>query len=273
MSMPYYYVMGQIHLAVHTSDHHADVREALGKTRLSKDALEAGRKLVEAGEKLVERKLEEAGEDRIVEHGIHGAIEELEMWMQTVRYRLRKAELDGATIARTMGEDIHPHDHALGAVARTFRILGELRANGAIHDKIGTGRSTHDLIVRGHTLLRKMLNYTETRLAPTSATASMKVFSELAGHGDAMARWVDDKLAPSAQTLAKNPAAVALLGYVPEGVGLPVGGTSFAVPLHQYARSTPPDPADVRATSGWSIGRQGRNRENLGKGFIDPTFE
>src|SRR5690554_2538486 len=137
--MPYYLVMGHIYLAVYTWDHHSEAREALTKglqkAGLPKDALESGRKLVAKAEQLVERKLEEAGEDRIIEHGLHSAIEELEMWMQTVRFRLRKAGVDDKVIEQTMAEDIHAHEHALGAVARTLRILGQLRASEAIHQK------------------------------------------------------------------------------------------------------------------------------------------
>jgi hypothetical protein len=126
------------------------------------------------------------------------------------------------------------------------------------------------LIVRGNTLLRKVLSYTATRLAPTS---SAKIFSELAGQQDEMLRWIEEKLAPAARAIKDRPDALGLIGYLPDGVGLPLGGTSFAVPLHQFAKTDAPDPADARTTSGWSIGRQGGNSENLGKGFIDPTFE
>jgi len=62
---------------------------------------------------------------------------------------------------------------------------------------------------------------------------------------------------------------------VPAGVGLPLGGASFAVPLHQRAQQNPPGPeaCSTAPCASWSVGRQGRNRENLGQGFIEPTFK
>ncbi|MFU8802870.1 MAG: hypothetical protein ACNA8W_03575 [Bradymonadaceae bacterium] len=277
MSTPYYYLMGQIYLAVYTWEHNSEAREGLTRALqvagLSKDTMESGGKLVARGEKLVERKLEETVEDRISEHGLHSSIEELEMWMQTVRFRLRKNEIDQKIIDLTMAAELHADDHALTAVAQTFRILGVLRTNKAIHEKLGVQRNTHDLIVRGHTLLKKVISYTTARLAPPSNDDSARIFSELDGQRDEMARWVEENLDTAARQIADRPMVLGLIGYLPEGVGLPVGGTSFAVPLHRFAKSSPPDPADARTTSGWSVGRQGRNRENLGKGFIDPKFD
>ncbi|MBA2664385.1 MAG: hypothetical protein H0U74_19000 [Bradymonadaceae bacterium] len=273
MSATYYHLLGRVVLAVHAGHGQLDVREALSKAGLTKDVVERGRKLAEEGEALITRRLEEQGEDRTVEHGLHAAVDELEMWAQTARFRLKAAVTDTALLEQVFDKHLHAHEHTLTAIARALRILSMIRASKEIQEALGDVRATHDLLVRGWTLLKKVLKYTDMRLGPAPASdKDGAVFKDLARHSLSMESWLEG-VATSAKKLSDKPILLGLVGYIPEGVGLPLGGGSFAVVLHEQARRTPPDPTDARATSGWSIGRQGRNRENLGKGFVEPTFE
>ena len=274
MTTPLFRLMGQIFVAVEAWDSLPDVRETMSKVGgLTKDQVEKGRELVKSGEALAERSVAEGGEDRIAGHNLHVAVGEVEMWLQTVKAALRARVKDEQVIKRALDHGLHAQDHTVTAMASALRTLGVLRTDQAIGEAYQERpRSLHDLVVRGQTLLSKAADCGDILLATRTKVKADPIGAELLALGLQMEKWVAD-LDRAAQKASGSPELLGLMGYLPEGVGRPGGGTSFAVPLHQRAQREAPDPAQQGSSSGWSIGRQGRNRENLGKGFLTPNFE
>ncbi len=170
---------------------------------------------------------------------------------------------------------MHGHNHTVTVVAQALRIIAMVRTEPRIHEKMGKGRSVTDLIIRGWTLLFKVFRNGQILIAPSSAgDPNAALFDEIEAQHAAMVDWIT-ALGQATAKMKGEPGLLGELGYVPEGVGLPLGGTSYGVPLHQRAqRAELPDPTDQRPDPGWSAGRQGRNRENLGAGgWVEPTFE
>lgn len=273
MLLAYYHLLGHVFVAVHACHSQADAREMLGKAGFGKDLVERGRKLVEEGELLVARRLDEEGEDRTIEHGLHVAVAELEMWLRSAEY-LVKRKLDNAQLVElAFGHDLHAEEHTLTAVARAIRALSMIRTRSDIQETLGSQRAVHDQIVTGWALLNKVIKYTKMRLAPGPlANENDGVFAALTKHEAAMRAWALE-LQAAAEKMTDKPKMLGYIGFLPAGVGLPMGGAAYDVVLHEQARRAAPDPADARPTSGWAAGRQGRNRENLGKGFVEPTFD
>ena len=274
MTTPFFRLMGQIFVAVEAWDSLPDVRETMSKVGgLTKDQVEKGRELVKAGESLVERSVSEGGEDRIGGHNLHVAVGEVEIWLQTVKAALRSRVEDQAVIERALEHGLHAHDHTVTVMASALRTLGVLRTDAIIGQAYADrSRSLHDLVVRGQTFLSRAGDCGDVLLAPRTKVKADPIGAELLALRVRMEKWLED-LDRAAGKASDSPEILGLLGYLPVGVGRPGGGTSFAVPLHQRAQRAAPDPAQEGSSSGWSIGRQGRNRENLGKGFLTPNFE
>lgn len=271
-STPFYRLLGQIFCAVQTWDEIPDVKEVMSKVGMTKDEIDDGRRLVEEGEQLVERRLEEAGGDRIAGHGVHQAAAELDMWVQTVRVQLRDRVDDPEVLELAVDHGLHSHDHTTTVIAGAFRTLGVLRTDPRIEEAYDRRRSLHDLIVRGQTLLAKLFDCTDVMVEDRSTGRRTDVFETLRKHHRQMDNWMVE-LSRCAENVKEHPQVLGLIGYLPDDVGLPAGGTSFAVPRHKRAQhDEPPDPDEQGSTSGWSAGRQGRNRENLGGGFVEPEF-
>lgn len=272
MTMPYYRLMGQIFVASKTWHAIPDVREAMSKVGVTKDEVERGLELVETGEALVERRRDDAGGDRIAFHSVHQAANEVEMWLQTAKFNLKNRVDDDEVVELAVEHGLHSDDHNVTVVAGTLRALGVIRTDERIEQAFERRRSLRDLIVRGQTLLAKFMECGEVLVNEAATTRPSEVFDELDDHRREMENWVVD-FAHAAEQIKDQPRILGMAGYLPEGVGLPAGGTSFAVPLHKRAQRAAPDPSEEGSTSGWSVGRQGRNRENLGEGFVEPTFQ
>lgn len=273
MTMPFFRLMGQLFVAVETWDTVPDVREKMSKVGgLTKDQVEKGRELVRAGEELVERAVAEGGENRIALHNLHVAVGELETWFQTIKAGLRGRDVPAEVIDTALDHDLHAHDHAVTATAMALRCLGVLRTDARIEAAYeGRMRSLNDQVMLGQTLMAKAADCGDILLATRTGVSDEPVGVELEAHRSAMIQWVEALKMAAAKV--GEPALLGLVGYLPDGVGRPAGGASFAVPLHQRAQREAPDPSLAGNGSGWSIGRQGRNRENLGKGFITPSFD
>ena len=272
MPLPYYRLLGHCVVAAHALPEGSELPQALAKAGLPKTDITRVGELAEKAEELVEEKLDAVGEDRIHEHGVHAHVEELEMWMQTVRFRLRKAIDDDARIAQITGAHIHAEEHVATAAARALRAIASLRVDEEVTDALGTRQTVRDLLMRGQSLLAKVFKATEIRLAPED-DRDAEVFERLEAHRTAMTDWLLAVDAAARKVPAKDSRLLGRLGYVPEDVGIPVGGSSYAVVLHERGQTDPPDPSEAKPCTGWSVGRQGRNRENLGKGFLVPEFD
>ena len=166
MPTPFFQLLGHVELVVHTTAHNSEVEEALGAHGFGEDKLAEGRKMANLGEELPDRRSEEAGEDRLIEHEVHNSATEVEMWMQTAEFRLKKAVDDPAVLHKALGKGIHVDEHVVEVVCRALRLLGMIRTHGLIHQQLGTGRSVKDLLIRGNTLLRKLLSNGDTMMGP-----------------------------------------------------------------------------------------------------------
>lgn len=274
MPAPYFHLLGHIFLASDACERNSSLAGALEKVGFGNDKVARGKQLAKAGEALISRKAEAVGEDRIYEHNLHNAASEVEMWKSTVAFRLKKAIDDESLIAKTLGKDIHAHDHTVTIVAQSLRIIAMIRAEPKLVDQLDSERSVEDLLIRGWVLLNKVYRNGQVLMAPGAAgDPDNAIFDEIGEQQAAMLAWIAE-LGRATEKLKDQPALLAELGYVPDGVGLPLGGTSYGVPLHEKAqREDLPDMDDLRPDPGWSAGRQGRNRENLGKGWVKPSFE
>src|SRR5690554_3868497 len=270
----YYQLLGHIVVAVESCEQNSSLASALQKAGFGEDKLSLGRKLAEKGQALISRKALEAFEDRIYEHNIHYSASEVEMWQSTVSFLLKKSVDDPNLIARTMGTSVHATDHTITVVAQTLRMIGMLRTDERVYESLGGKQKVHDLLNRGYAMLTKIYRNGDIATSPSSAgLATNPIFAEIEAHRAAMVAWMREFGAACAK-LSEAPTVLGELGYVPDGVGLPLGGSAFNVPLHERGqRAELPSLDNLKPDPGWSIGRQGRNRENLGGGFVEPTFE
>lgn len=273
MPAPYYYLLGAVLSASDACHNDGRVADALDKAGLAKARQRAGAELAAHGQALIKRRTALGG-DRISDHNVHLSADEVGMWRRTTLFVLGKAVDDAGLLAQARAEDLHGTDHSVTVAAQALRLIALLRAEPRVHETLGHGQRTRDIVNRGWTLLRKMFNNGELLMSPGAAgNPGDAVFADLAEARTELQAWLLE-LDAAARKIAAQPEVLARLGYVPDNVGLPVGGASYAVTLHESARrAEPPDLSDLRPDPGWSAGRQGRNRENLGKGWVEPKFK
>lgn len=268
MAESYIHLLGHVVSAVHGIKESGDLAAALSKGGFGKDRVAAGEKLAHEAEDLLRQKIVEIGEDRTREHAMHGAVQEVEMWMQTVTFRVKKAVEEESAIEQVQAKSMHAHDHGVTVVAKALRMMSMLRCDERVYERLGGAGPTREILNRGHSLSKKLYRASDIRLAPEGDESDLAIFAELSQMRVNLQTWVH-ALAAAAHTAAeKDVRLVGRLGLVPEGVGIPAGGSSFAVVLHERGQTDAPDPQDVGDCPGWSVGRQGRNRENLGKGWV-----
>lgn len=274
MSTPYFQLVGHVALTVHAWETNEDVQSALQAQGLDQDWIGIGQSLAETGEELPDRRIEEVGDERITEHGVHSSATEVEMWMQTTEFQIKQALDDPDLLDRVRGEDFHADDHVVEVVGRTLRMMGMIRTHPTLHEQYGRGRSVKDQLIRGNTLLEKLLHAGDKLMSPGHAgDPEAVVFEDIKETGTEMTKWVE-QLDQAADGLTDRQALLGELGYVPEDVGLPVGGTGYGITLHERSERHPPDPdEEPKGDPSWTIGRQGRNNENMGEGWVDREFE
>ena len=267
----FFELLGHVSIAAMTIDEYEDVAQALSKAGFDASKVKAGLKLSHDGEALIGRRILEFADDRNLEHGIHTASAELEMWLQTLRFRLRKAGLGADEQESTLGLDVHTHRHAVTVIAQAMRALGVLRSDESLRQRLGSAQVVHDIIVRGATFLKKMYRVGDELVAPSAICPPQepihREFDQLTG---AMISWLTGL--DAALSKVSDVELIGLTGWLPEGKGAPAGGTARGVLLHASATKAPPDPSTATECSGWSVGRQG-NRENLGQGWVTPTYD
>jgi hypothetical protein len=269
MAASFHHLLGHVVAAAAGFHDSAELGQLLAKAGFSKEQMGVAHDLAHAGEALWAKYLG-AEENRIADHNVHVAISELEMWAQTVKAVLR-TKLAADVIAVAMGANIHASDHTTTAIAQAFRLLAMMRTDEKVQACFKSERSRHDYTQRGWALLKRLFRNCETRM-DADGKAGQAIVGELNAYEAKLAKWVD-ALDMAAAKLGNHAHLLGLLGYVPNGIGLPIGGTAFGVVLHEKGQGKVPDPNGAVPTSGWAIGRQGRNSENLGKGWVEPTFE
>jgi hypothetical protein len=265
MPLAYYELLGHVYVASHE-----EAAGALRKIGFTGDRIDAGQELAARVEEDIDHAIKEALEDRILEHSVHSSANEVEMWLQTVRFRLRKSELSEDMVERAVGAHLHPEDHTLAIVAQALRLIAMARTHEEIQEALGGARKTADVIQRGSTLLEKLYKISNILLDPTRTLTpdDAPPFQKLDDDRGEMEEWLGALTDQVEDADEKYERDLGLVGFVPEDVGLPLGGTAYSVVLHERATSEAPDPERITTTSGWSAGRQGRNRENLGKGWV-----
>jgi hypothetical protein len=273
MPNAYYQVLGHVFTAVHACKESGELQAVLQKGGLPKSATGEGEQLAHRAEDLIRKKVDAVGEDRIREHSVHASASEVEMWMQTVAFRVKKAVEEESVVELVLAREIHAHEHAVTVVAQSLRMMSMLRCDDRVYDALGGARPTRQLLNQGQSLLKKLYKAAELRLEPDGDEAQLPVFDELETTERDMKAWLRQLDAASGAVAEKDLRLLGRLGWVPEGAGLPVGGTSYAVVLHERGQTEAPDPNNVYDCTGWSIGRQGRNRENLGKGWTASSPE
>lgn len=274
MSAPYFHLLGHIFVAVEAYEQRASLASVMDNAGFGADQIDEGRALLARGEELIDRKADEVGDDRIYEHNLHKAADEVEMWKSTAAFRLKKALDDESLVDDVLGRELHADNHTVTVVGQSLRLIAMVRTHADIHEQLGSPRQVKDLLVRGWVLLEKLFKNGDILMSPGSAgDPDAPVLGDIMAHRVAMFDWLA-QLGQAAASLADDPGQLGYIGYVPEGVGLPLGGTAYSVPLHEKAqREDLPDMDDLRPDPGWSAGRQGRNRENLGSGWVEPTFD
>lgn len=269
MSVSFHQLLGHVAAADAGFHDSAELGQLLAKAGLSKDLMAGAHDLAHKGE-AVWTTYTAKEENRIGDHNVHLAVTELEMWAQTVKTILR-TKLAADVIATAMGTNIHAADHTTTAIAQAYRTLAMMRTDEKVQSCFKNERQLHDVAQRGWALLKKLFRTCDTRLDAVSKEGQAAA-ADVEAYQAKLAAWIE-KLDAAAAKLGSHAHLLGLLGYVPDGVGRPVGGTAFGVVLHEKGQGAIPNPKDAKPTSGWSIGRQGRNRENLGKGWVEPTFK
>jgi len=268
MAQSYVLLLAHAVTAVHAVKESGDLGAALAKANFGKERIAEGEKLSHDAEALIARKVETIGEDRTREHALHAAVQELEMWWQTVAFLVKKNVEEESAIELTLARSLHAHDHSVTVVAQALRMQSMMRCDERVFERLGGAQKTREMLNRGHALVSKVLRATDIRLAPEGSEADLAIFGEIEAAHERLEKWVADLARAAEGAAAKDKRLVGRLGLVPEGVGIPAGGSSYAVKLHERGQTDAPDPDDVRDCPGWSCGRQGRNRENLGKGWV-----
>lgn len=268
MALTFHHLLGHVVAADAGFHDSAELGQLLAKAGFSKEQMSSAHDLAQKAEALWIKYLS-VEENRITDHNIHIAVGELEMWGQTVKAALR-TKLAADAIAVAMGANIHATDHTTTAIAQAFRLLAMMRTDEKIQACFKDERRLHDAIQRGWALIVRVFRNCHTR-EDALGDAGIAVVVEMNALQLKMKAWVE-ALEVAAAKLGTHAHLLGLLGYVPEGIGRPIGGTAFDVVLHQRGQGRVPAPNSSGPTSGWALGRQGRNSENLGKGWVEPTF-
>lgn len=266
----YFQLLGHVALAACTADTFEDVTLALKKAGFGPKEISRGLEMLERGEKILASRILDYVDDRNLEHAVHIATNEVEMWLQTVSVRLRKGGLDPDALEDAVGSDIHTHNHTVSAIGQALRTLGVLRTDEEVQSALGESR-LHDTMLRGHTLLKKLYKVADDLSAPSSICPKGEpIHQQIDVLMGEMLTWLTNL--ERTLTSVKDAELIGLVGLLPDGVGLPLGGAGGKITLHANAQQDAPNPSEATLTSGWSVGRQG-NRENDGQGWVEASYE
>lgn len=265
----FFHVLGHVYLAAHTAHDDADVSATLKAAGFGPDKIKKGIDYGTRAEELLERKMLESPDNKTLGHNIHAAVADVEMWLQTLKLKMRKADFEKARANEILGHELHAHDHTVTAIVQGLRAIGVLRSmpDDERESAFGDQRAAHDTVMRGNTLLKKLYKVADEFVTANSMIdRGAEVIVDIDEVTSDMVAWLQ-MLDEAATKASDKVTELGKAGWLPFGVGLPVGGTSFGVVLHERAKTAAPAPNTVR-TSGWSVGRQG-NKENLGSGWGD----
>jgi hypothetical protein len=264
MGLSIFQLLGHVALVGHSTKEQAELVSVLTRGGFSREDIQEAAQLAESIENEL-KNLRRGSDLRIHEHAAHTASCEVDMWIQTVSMALTTLDNDGLR-AQALGKAIHTHDHTLSVVMQAQRTISMLQVHPDIQKAVSESGRIADILNRGWALLGKLGVCTDALIKAASMDSPDWETSRTRLQG------VLQRLNECTQTI-ENPVLLSYLGWVPTGTGVAVGGASYAVTLHERSQRKAPAPGSEQPCPGWSVGRQGQNRENLGKGFIAPTFK
>lgn len=273
MSAPYFFeLIGHVFVAAQSAHTHKELSKVLSPSGFGDAQVKEGLALVKEGETLLHTMLGSIMPDnKSLEHNIHAAVMEVEMWLQSVKLKCKKAGFNASVCKVVVGHDLHAHDHTITGVAQALRAIGYLRSLDAEQvESLGGKDRVHDLVMRGNTLVKKLYKVADSLVMPSSMVPrSNPIFKQFDALNLKLSMWLDRLMGHVKKV--NNLKVLGVIGHVPDDRGIPVGGAAFNVTLHERAIQAPPSPAEADRTSGWSVGRQG-NKENQERGWTPPDY-
>lgn len=263
MPTPIFISLAEAEVFVETVAHFDEVRQALAAGGYNDATQAQGKAAIKAAYEALEHVAEELQEDKLIGHLVHTAATELEMWLQTARFRARKVLGEGAELDRLMGADLHGHDHTVAVFAQALRFKSVVRLDEGLRARLDDRMSVEDLLQRGKALMIKAVRLAEANAHPDNKDADAVLAGPVKGL-DAFLKQAHDA---ASRALAARPELMGLLGFVPDEMGIPLGGTANSVTRHERTFREAPVGGPSRPAPGWSVGRQGRNSQNRGKGY------
>ena len=260
MTQSVYGLLADVFLFVETASHHTDLRSALESAGYSANHHERGHDLVEEALEMVEEVAAEVLHDKTRVHLIHTAATEVEMWIQASRRRLRKAVGEGDHLELITGAGVHGDDHTLAVLAQSRRLQAMLRADEELHVAVGRKRTIEDMYQRGYSLTNKLIKLADSQCAEEIGTRIADVCDQLDD-------WLTTSRDAAGSAFGDDTTKMAALGWVPPGSGVALGGTAWSATRHERAQHEGDITGPAQPAPGWSIGRQGRNSLNHGKGY------
>jgi hypothetical protein len=264
MGLSTFQLLGHVALIGHATKEQAELVSVLTRGGFSREDIQESIQLAESLEDDLNH-LRRGGDLRIHEHASHVASCEVDMWIQTVAMSLGALQ-DDALRAQALGKGIHTHNHTLSVVMQAQRTIAMLQVHPDVQEAASESGQIKDILNRGWALLGKLGVCTDALIKAASMDSPDWEASRARLNG------LVQRLNKSTE-MTESPALLAYLGWVPDGIGVSVGGSSYAVTLHERSQRDAPAHGTEQPCPGWSVGRQGQNRENLGKGFIAPTFK
>lgn len=264
MAATIFAVLSDAVLFIETVEHLADVRAGLTSAQYNDAQHQKGKGAVKVAMEAIHR-ASELQNDASAIHLVHTAATELEMWLQANRARLRRATGSDATSETATGVDIHFHDHPVSVMASAARLIAVLRNDAELRAQVGSQRTVEDVLQRGYALQQKLFRVAEDQVRPEQTD----VESSLASAADGVEAWLGAARQVAMRAHGESPHRLGLLGVLTDDA-LALGGAAGRVTRHQRAQRTAPTGGPARNAPGWTLGRQGRNAENRGKGYDRP---
>jgi hypothetical protein len=264
MAQAIYAVLSEAVLFIETVEHLSDVRAGLTSAHYN-DALHQKGKAAVRGAMEVIHQAGELQNDSSAVHLVHIAATEVEMWLQASRSRLLRGTSDASIAETVTGVDLHFHDHPVSVMAQAARLIAVLRNDTELRAQVGSERVVEDVLQRGFALLQKLVRVAEDFVHPEQTEVD-GLFTPAVATLDT---WISEAHGVARRAHGESPRRLGLLGVLTDDP-LPLGGAAGRVTRHQNAQRPAPTGGPSANAPGWTLGRQGRNAENRGKGYDRP---
>jgi hypothetical protein len=254
-------LLADVLLFVETAEESPEARRALSGAGYSDAHHKAGHDLVELGLETAFDVAATVGTDTTLIHLIHLAATEVEMWQGAVGTKVAAAL--GEALPFVMGSDLHSGDHTLAVIARGKRALGMLQTHPGMREALGSQRKVEDQFQRGNVLVNRLVKLSDQQTDLEGKRVERPV---LPGMCTKLGSWLQTSRDMANKAFGSLPELHGAVGHVPAGLGGDCGGASKGAVRHQRAIRQAPA-GEVTQAPGWGVGRQGRNKENVGGGY------